>query len=154
MDTQIILLVEDNHDDADLTRDTLRRAHILNKLLVLGDGAAALEFLQQAADPAAEPDRLPIVTLLDLNLPKLDGFELLKQIRADERLQKLAVIILTTSQEQEDVFKCYELYADGYVRKPVDVERLSEALRQAGLGWQLCPMPSAPAPARFKPDDS
>jgi len=143
MNAKIILLVEDNLDDVDLTRDTLKRARIQNELLVISDGASALDYLQRAADNADNPELLPVLMLLDLNLPKLDGFELLKRIRGNEKLRRLAIVILTTSQEQEDVFKCYELYADAFLRKPVEIGRLTEAIRQAGLGWQLCEAPSA-----------
>jgi CheY-like chemotaxis protein len=152
MNAKVILLVEDNLDDVELTRDVLRRARISNELIVLTDGAAALDYLCRAVGETGNPEALPVVLLLDLNLPKLDGFGLLKQIRADERLRRLPVIILTTSQEQEDILKCYESYADSYVRKPPEVERLHEALWQAGLGWLLVEVPR-PAAADFKPDD-
>jgi two-component system, response regulator len=153
MNIKVILLVEDNLDDVELTRDALQRARIMNELIVMNDGAAALEFLRSGAGGTSRSETLPIVLLLDLNLPKLDGFELLKQIRGDDQLRRLPVVVLTTSQEQEDVFKCYELYADGFVRKPPEVERLHEALRQAGLGWLLVESPR-PDPVNIKPDYS
>ena len=152
MNPETILLVEDNLDDAELTRDTLQRARILNDLTVINDGATALDYLLRAVGEGGNPESLPAVVLLDLNLPKLNGFELLKQIRADERLRRLPVIILTTSPEQEAVLKCYELYADSYIRKPVDVEHFNEAARRSGLGWWLRKAPPS-APPHLRPDD-
>ena len=152
MNTRPVLLVEDNLDDVELTRETLQRARIMNDLIVINDGEAALDSLVRAVGGGAKPESLPAVVLLDLNLPKLDGFGVLKQIRADERLRRLPVIILTTSPEQESVGKCYELYADHFIRKPVNLERLTEAIRHLGLGWVLVDAPP-PVVKYVKPDD-
>ena len=152
MNAKPILLVEDNLDDVALTRETLRRDGIMNDLIVINDGATALDSLVRAAGAGGNPDSLPTVVLLDLDLPKLDGFGVLQQIRADERLRRLPVIILTTCPEQEAVLKCYELYADHFIRKPVSFERLTEAVRQLGLRWVLVDAPP-PVVKHVKPDD-
>jgi CheY-like chemotaxis protein len=130
MKNKIILLVEDNPDDLQLTRRAFMKNNIMNDLVVAGDGAEALEFLRHA-------EELPALILLDLKLPKVSGLEVLQAIRADARLQLLPVVMLTSSKEEQDVLKSYAKGANSYVRKPVDFEQFNEAIRQLGLYWLL-----------------
>jgi CheY-like chemotaxis protein len=136
MDSKMILLVEDNPDDEALTVRALRKNNIGNKLQVVRDGAEALEFIFCTG---AYADRdlhdTPQVILLDLKLPKVDGLEVLRRIRADERTQRQPVVILTSSNEQQDLVNSYNLGVNSYVRKPVDFNEFIEAVRQLGLYW-------------------
>jgi CheY-like chemotaxis protein len=142
-----ILLVEDNPDDVRLTRRALTKNNISNELRVLTDGVAALEYLIQTSN--TDPGALPAVILLDLKLPRMDGLELLKEIRAHERLHRLPVVILTSSKEEPDILRSYDLGANSYIRKPVDFEQFTDAVRQLGLYWLLLneppPKPGASA---------
>jgi two-component system response regulator len=135
MQAKVILLVEDNPDDVRLTRRALKVNNISNELVVFGDGAAALAYLEQTC--AAPDGVLPTVTLLDLNLPKIDGLELLRRARAHERLRRLPIVILTSSKEEQDLIKSYDLGANSYIQKPVDFEQFIGAVRQLGLYWLL-----------------
>lgn len=127
-----ILLVEDNPDDADLTQRAFRKVDFGNRIRWVQDGAEALEYLL-GEGPDAPP--LPEIVLLDLNLPKLDGIEVLRRIRANSRTQLLPVIILTSSSEQQDMVDCYKLGANSYVQKPVSFADFLEAAKQLGLYW-------------------
>ena len=133
-----ILLVEDNPDDEALTIRALKKSHIVNDVFVCRDGAEALDYLF-ARGPHASRDagETPQVVLLDLKLPKVDGLEVLRQIRADERTRVLPVVILTSSREEEDIARSYALGANSYVRKPVDFVEFSEGARQLGMYWLL-----------------
>lgn len=138
MKNKPILLVEDNDDDVRLTRRALQKNNITNELIVVGDGVAALAFLRTAAESADNQDRrLPAVILLDLKLPLMDGMEVLRQIRADARLRRLPVVVLTTSKEDQDILRSYDLGANSYIRKPVDFEQFSAAIHQLGLYWLI-----------------
>ena len=131
-----ILLVEDNPDDEALTIRALKKNNILNEVVVARDGVEALDFLfGEGAHSGRDTSDQPQVILLDLKLPKLDGLEVLKRIRADRRSSLLPVVILTTSNEERDVIDSYELGANSYIRKPVDFEQFIEAVRQLGLYW-------------------
>jgi two-component system, response regulator len=131
-----ILLVEDSEDDVRLTKRALLKNNITNELIVVGDGRAALEFLRAAAEPGNNQScGLPSVVLLDLELPKLDGLEVLRQIRADPLLRRQPVVILTTSKEDQDIIRSYDLGANSFIRKPVDFEQFSAAISQLGLYW-------------------
>jgi CheY-like chemotaxis protein len=135
MNQRTILLVEDNPDDAELTLRAFRKNHIQNTIHVARDGAEALDWLA-AADPASGAFlELPTVILLDLKLPKIDGLEVLRRIRASERTRLLPVVILTTSREDADLVSGYRLGANSYVRKPVDFGAFVDAARQLGLYW-------------------
>jgi two-component system response regulator len=133
---RVILLVEDNPDDEKLTLLGLRKNKIANEIVVARDGAEALDYLF-ATGRYAERDRsqMPAVMLLDLHLPKIDGLEVLRRVRADEQLKRLPVVMLTSSNEEKDIVDSYNLGANSYVRKPVDFDEFSEAVRQLGLYW-------------------
>ena len=141
-----ILLVEDNPNDVELTIRALQKQSLANKVFVAKDGAEALDFLfKTGAYAGRDPSIMPQVVLLDLNLPKVAGLEVLRRIRADARTKLLPVVILTTSSEDKDVMSSYDLGANSYVRKPVDFEQFVEAVRQLGLYW-LVINERAPAP--------
>ena len=131
-----ILLVEDNPDDEELTLRALRNNHMMNPVTVAHDGVEALDYLF-ATGPHAGLDetRLPAVTLLDLKLPRVDGLEVLRRMRADQRTRLLPVVILTSSREEQDLIDGYRLGANSYIRKPVDFAQFVEAVRQLGLYW-------------------
>ncbi len=133
-----ILLVEDNPDDELLTLRALKKQNITNEVVVARDGEEALDYLF-GSGPYAGRDLsvVPQLILLDLKLPKVDGLEVLRRVRADERTRLLPVVILTTSREQQDLLQGYGLGANSYVRKPVDFDQFAEAVRQLGLYWLL-----------------
>jgi CheY-like chemotaxis protein len=136
MNIKTILLVEDNPDDIHLTKRALKKNNITSGLSVVNDGIQALDYLVRASTaPAGGSEVLPTLILLDLKLPRMDGLELLKRIRADERLKRLPVVILTSSKEEQDIIRSYDLGANSYIRKPVDFEQFNEAVRQLGLYW-------------------
>ena len=128
-----ILLVEDNPMDEELTIRAFQKCNSVNQIVVVRDGAEALDYLL-AADAARA---LPQLILLDLNLPKIDGLEVLRRIRADARTRLLSVVILTSSGEESDIVRGYDLGANGYVRKPVDFVQFAETVRQLGLYWLI-----------------
>jgi len=131
-----ILLVEDNPDDVELTRIAFEESNLANRLVVVGDGAEALDYLfARGAYAGRDPDDLPSIVLLDLNLPKLDGREVVQAIRANEKTRKLPVVVLTTSAEPFDVEASYTLGVNSYIQKPVDFERFVWAVKQVGLYW-------------------
>ena len=134
MTNKIILLVEDNPDDEALTLRALKKNHILNAVVVAHDGAEALEYLLGRDDATRVR---PTVILLDLKLPKVDGLEVLRRLRADERTRFVPVVILTSSKEEQDLIKGYSLGANSYIRKPVDFTQFIEAVRQLGLYWMV-----------------
>ena len=125
----MILLVEDNEDDIELTKRAFARVNLKNDVVVVKDGEQALAFL------ASRDQALPEIVLLDLKLPKIDGLEVLQEIRRNERTRMLPVIVLTSSAEQRDIVESYRLGANSYVRKPVDFAEFVEATRQLGLYW-------------------
>ena len=133
MKNKVILLVEDNPDDELLTRRALQKNNICNVLAVARDGAEALAYLENAALHKS----LPAVILLDLNLPKIGGLDVLRSIRAHEHLKRLPVVILTSSNEDQDICISYDLGANSYIRKPVDFVQFTESVRQLGFYWLL-----------------
>jgi two-component system response regulator len=138
MSDKVILLVEDNPDDEELTLRALKKNNIQNDVVVARDGVEALDYLFGTGSHAGrDVGKLPSVTLLDLKLPKIDGLEVLKQIREDERTKLLPVVILTSSKEEQDLINGYALGANSYIRKPVDFSQFIEAVRQLGLYWLL-----------------
>jgi len=131
-----ILLVEDNPDDEALTLRAFSKNRIANQVIVARDGVEALDYLFGSGSHAGRDlSTVPAVVLLDLKLPRIDGLEVLRRIRADERTRLLPVVILTTSKEQQDIFEAYSLGANSYVRKPVDFEKFIYAVGQMGLYW-------------------
>ena len=132
---RVILLVEDNPDDVELTRLALEENNLANKVVIAQDGAEALHYLLDWSDQETSAPTQPVLVLLDLKLPKVDGLEVLRTIRADERTHLLPVVILTTSNEEHDLLASYDLGANSYVRKPVDFNQFVEAVREMGLYW-------------------
>jgi two-component system response regulator len=145
MTNKIILLVEDNPDDEALTLRALKKNNILNEVVVARDGAEALDYLFGTGPyTGRDVGILPLVVLLDLKLPKVDGLEVLQRLRADERTQLLPVVILTSSKEEKDIITGYTLGANSYVRKPVNFIEFVEAVRQLGLYWLVLNEPPPP----------
>lgn len=138
-----ILLVEDNPDDELLTLRALRKNNIANEVVVARDGAEALEYLLGEAGAGVRFH--PQLILLDLKLPKVDGLEVLRAIRADERTRLVPVVILTSSQEEEDRLGGYSLGVNSYIRKPIDFQRFVEVVRQIGFYWLLLNEPPPPS---------
>jgi CheY-like chemotaxis protein len=125
-----ILLVEDNPDDCELTRRALEGHHLVNRIEVARDGVEALEYIERATN-------LPAVLLLDLKLPRMDGIEVLRRLKSDERTRMLPVVVLTSSREESDLVTSYRLGVNSYIVKPVDFSRFSEAMRLLGMYWLL-----------------
>lgn len=133
---KLILLVEDNPDDELLTLRAFKKSKIVNKVVVARDGVEALDFLFcTGAYAQRDPKNLPQLILLDLKLPKIDGIEVLAQIRSNKQTKYLPVAVLTSSKQEQDLSKCYELGANSYIRKPVDFNQFIEAVRQLGMYW-------------------
>ncbi len=133
-----ILLVEDNPDDEALTLRALKKNHIANHIVVAHDGVEALDYLFATGTHAGrDPAERPALVLLDLKLPKIDGLEVLKRLRADPRTSLLPVVVLTSSREDQDLVRSYSLGANSYVRKPVDFNQFVEAVRQLGMYWLM-----------------
>jgi len=134
--SKAILLVEDNPDDVALTLRAFKKNNIMNKVVIAKDGTEALDYLYCTGKYAdRDIEDTPQIVLLDLKLPKVNGLEVLKQIREDDRTKLLPVIILTSSKEQQDLLDGYSLGANSYIRKPVDFDQFIEAVRQLGLYW-------------------
>ncbi len=139
MDTKkvkLILLVEDNPDDVLLTKEALKDNNILNEIVVASDGEEALDFLfgrgkHKNRDLSVNPQLI----LLDLKLPKVDGLEVLKEVKSNESTSMIPVVILTSSKEEQDLIKSYSLGVNSYIRKPVDFEQFSQSVKQLGLYW-------------------
>jgi len=138
MTEKIILLVEDNPDDVALTIRAFKKNSISNKVIVAKDGVEALDYLfGTGLYVARDVTELPVVILLDLKLPKIDGLEVLKLIRQDERTKLIPVVVLTSSAEQKDIINGYSLGANSYIRKPVEFDQFVEAMKYLGLYWLL-----------------
>ena len=135
MSEKIILLVEDNPDDEKLTVRALKKNNIVNEVAIARDGVEALDYLFGTGAYAGRDIHLPALVLLDLKLPKIDGQEVLRRIRADERTKRLPVVILTSSREEQDLMQGYNSGANSYIRKPVDFTQFTEVVRQLGLYW-------------------
>ena len=136
MKRKTLLLVEDNPDDELLTVRALRKHNLANEIVVARDGQQALDYLFGEGEyEGRPPEELPQVILLDLKLPKVDGLQVLERIRADERTRSIPVVVLTSSNEERDILRSYDLGANSYVRKPVNFEQFLEAARQLGLYW-------------------
>jgi two-component system, response regulator len=138
MEEKVILLVEDNADDEKLTLRALKKNNISNDVVIARNGAEALDYLfGTGIYSEKDTNHLPQVVLLDLKLPKIDGLEVLRQLRGNERTKLLPVVILTSSNEEQDRLRGYDLGANSYVRKPVDFNQFTEAVRQLGLYWLI-----------------
>jgi two-component system response regulator len=133
---KIILLVDDNENDVFLTQRALKRSNIVNQVIVENDGQAALDYLFGSGKYSGrDVSQMPIVTLLDLKMPRVDGFEVLRQVRANPKTKHLPVVILTASKEDIDIVKGYTEGCNAYVTKPVDFDQFAEAVKQLGLFW-------------------
>ena len=145
MYTKTILLVEDNPQDEMLTLRALRKANLANRIDVARDGQQALDYLfREGAFTDREGPDIPTVMLLDIGLPRFSGLEVLKRVRADTRTAQLPVVILTSSDEEQDRLKCYECGCNSFVRKPVDFAKFAETVAQLGLYWLAVNEPPPP----------
>ncbi len=136
MDNKVILLVEDNPDDEALTLRALKKNNIANEVIVARDGVEALDYLfGEGSYSGRDTTQTPEVILLDLNLPRLNGQEVLKRLRADSRTRRIPVVMLTTSNEEQDILQSYDNGVNSYIRKPVDFEQFMEAIKQLGMYW-------------------
>lgn len=146
MKDKVILLVEDTQRDEELALRALRKNNIKNEVVVARDGAEALDYLFATGPHAGRnPAELPTVVLLDIKLPKIDGLEVLRRIRAEERTRLLPVVILTSSREEKDRLEGYTSGANSFVRKPIEFAEFSDAIRQLGLYWLILNEPPPPA---------
>ena len=143
MDNKTILLVEDNPDDVILTRRALKKANIKNELIVVNNGAEALTYLfgDKGSSGCLSRD-LPVVVLMDLNLPKINGLEVLKRMHAEEKTRLIPVVVLTSSGEESDIVSSYNLGANSFIRKPVSFNEFAEAIRLLGLYWLVVNRPA------------
>lgn len=129
-------MIEDNPSDIGLTERAFKKSHITNELVIAQDGQEGLDYLFcQGAFADREEDNLPMLVLLDLKLPRVDGLEVLRQIRGDKRTHRVPVVILTSSREEQDVAAGYDLGVNSYIRKPVDFQQFAEVIKQLGLYW-------------------
>jgi CheY-like chemotaxis protein len=136
-----ILLVEDDPKDVELTLSALADSNISNDVVVTRDGTEALDYLYRRGSFAARADRDPLLILLDLKLPKVDGLQVLNQLKSEDRLKTIPVVMLTSSNEEKDVIRSYNLGVNAYVVKPVDFDDFAGAIRQIGLFWTLTNRP-------------
>ena len=136
MNSHIILLVEDNPSDIDLTRRAFKKSHIANELVVVEDGQEALDYLFGTGRYAGNDEaQLPALILLDIKLPKVDGLEVLREIRSHSQTRRLPVVMLTSSSEEQDIGASYDLGVNSYIRKPVDFTQFAQAVQQLNLYW-------------------
>jgi two-component system, response regulator len=141
--TQKILLVEDNPKDVELTKRALEKANVTNGIKVVEDGVEALRFFfGEDGKSGCAGEECPVVVLLDLKLPKVDGLEVLRRMRADEKTKRIPVVVLTSSSEENDIITSYDLGANSFVRKPVKFSEFAEAIRQLGLYWLILNQPA------------
>jgi CheY-like chemotaxis protein len=132
-----ILLAEDNPHDVELTLVALESSHLANEVVVVPNGAEALDYLYRRGQFADRPNGLPVVVLLDLKMPKVDGLEVLRQMKGDPDLKKVPVVMLTSSREEQDLVRSYELGVNAYVVKPVDFAQFLQSIRQLGCFWAV-----------------
>jgi two-component system, response regulator len=143
MDNKEILLVEDNPKDVELTKRALQKSNVANKLVVSEDGVEALKYLfGEDGKSGCDVNNLPVVILLDLKLPRIDGHEVLRRIRANEKTKNIPVVVLTSSDEESDISTSYDLGANSFVRKPVIFNDFADAVRQLGLYWLILNRPA------------
>jgi CheY-like chemotaxis protein len=139
-----ILFVDDSARDTELALDALKTYHVTNEVVALRDGAEALDYLHRRGKFGDRPDEAPTLILLDLKMPKVDGLEVLRQIKGDARLRTIPVVVMTSSREEQDVVASYRLGVNAYVVKPVRFQEFVEAVRQLGAFWMLCNEPPPP----------
>jgi CheY-like chemotaxis protein len=132
-----ILLAEDNPNDVELTLSALAEHHLANEVVVARDGAEALDYLYRRGDFMSRDEGYPTVILLDLKMPKVDGLEVLKQIKSDPILRTIPVVVLTSSREERDIIESYQLGVNAYVVKPVDFHEFVDAIKELGLFWGI-----------------
>ena len=137
----LILLVEDDPKDVELTQGALADNNIANEAVVVRDGAEALDYLYRRGSYTARAEHDPLLILLDLKLPKVDGLQVLRQLKSDDRLKLIPVVMLTSSNEEKDVVRSYNLGVNAYVVKPVDFDEFAAAIRQLGLFWTITNRP-------------
>ena len=137
-----ILLAEDDLGHARLIEKNLRRANIMNEIITVCDGETALNYLAAQSERNAGESSLPLLVLLDLNLPVMDGYQVLQRMKADERTKRIPVIVLTTTDDPREVTRCYDLGCNVYITKPVDYEHFSDAIRQLGLFLSVVTLPT------------
>lgn len=149
MSSKTILLIEDNPSDIALTRRALEKARIANQLVIAEDGQEALDYLLgTGAYAGRDPADQPLLTLLDLKLPKIPGLEVLKRLRSDARTRRIPVVVLTSSNEEQDVAGSYDLGINSYIRKPVDFSQFAQVVEQLGLYWLVLNEPPPPLEER------
>jgi two-component system, response regulator len=136
-----ILLVEDNPADIELTLRELRHHHLANRVEVVEDGEKALQFLFRQGAYADRPLKNPNLILLDLKLPKVDGIEVLREVRSDDRTTMIPVVVLTSSKEQQDVVNSYQLHVNSYIQKPVDFRQFQKTIDELGYYWMVVNVP-------------
>ena len=142
MNSRVILLVEDNRDDEELTLRALAKSNITNRVVVVRDGVEALDWMFRRGMHANRPENdVPQVVLLDLKLPKIDGLEVLRQLRANDTTKLTPIVILTSSVEEQDLVRGYGLGANSYIRKPVDFTQFVDAIKQLGIYWLVLNQP-------------
>jgi two-component system response regulator len=145
---RIILLVEDNPNDIELTARAFQKSNVANEIVVARDGEEAIDYLFATGSHANRDAKvMPEVVLLDMKLPKIDGLGVLRRMRADERTKRLPVVVLTSSKEEKDIVSSYDLGANSFVRKPVDFSQFIDAARQLGLYWLVMNEPPPPGRA-------
>lgn len=142
-----ILLAEDNSHDVELTLAALEEYNLANEVVVARDGAEALDYLYMRGKFAGHANGLPVVILLDLKMPKLDGLEVLRQLRSDSALKAIPVVMITSSREEQDLIRSYELGVNAYVVKPVDFQKFVESIKQIGFFWAII---NEPPPGSLK----
>lgn len=146
-----ILLAEDNERDVELVLDALEEHHLANEVSVVRDGAEALDYLYQRGAYASRVDGLPIVILLDLKMPKMDGLEVLRQIKGDPRLKIVPVVMMTSSREEQDLVQSYQLGVNSYLVKPVRFQQFVESVKQLSMYWALVNEPPPGTVGRPQP---
>ena len=137
MQLKRILLAEDNPKDIELALEALEENNLANDVVVVHDGEEALDYLYRRGEFSTRPEGNPAVVLLDLKMPKIDGMEVLRQIKTDEQMKVVPIVMLTSSREEQDLVKSYQLGANAYVVKPIDFQQVVDAIKQLGLFWAV-----------------